>query len=111
MTVASDLAAAFAETELSVPVLMVRTGTVTRGFLDRGVAIANGAGVEAEHASDVLHIIKGSLAGHKTDDELRIGAEDADAIADADPLFVIRGAAAVRDDGTMEHLVVAEETL
>lgn len=108
MSVSSDLAAAFAEISLTVPVRFARTGAVTRGFLDRGVAIATGAGMEMEHASDVLHVVKGALAGAHSDDELTIGAVGATDVADDDPTFVVRGDAALHDDGAFDHLIVAE---
>jgi len=111
VSVASDLDAAFAEISLTVPVLLVRTGATTRGFLDRGVAVAQLSGIEAERGTDVLHIKKGSLAGIRTDDELRIGETGAEAIVGTEPLFVHHGAAAMQDDGAFDHLMIAAEAL
>lgn len=107
MTFSQDLAAVFAETEATAPVQLVRTGATARGFVDVGVEIQSGD-ITIAGASDVLHLLRAALPGVRMDDQVRIGSVGAAAVAEDDPLYVVRGPVSMNDDGAFNHLAIVE---
>lgn len=110
MTLAQDLAAAFAETELTVPVQLVGTGALARGFFDVGLTMVSEVGLDDASDGQVLHLMRGALGSVKVEDQIRIGALGATAVSLSDPLYVFRLPATAQDDGAFDHLLVVPVT-
>lgn len=105
MSVASDLASAYQERELTVPV--VSGASSTRGFLDRSAAMEAGDGSRIQRAVDVLQLIHGSIPGLEIGATVVVGALGADAVAVGDPSFVVQDLAPI-GDGLEDHVFLAE---
>lgn len=105
MSVATDLASAYQERELTVP---VQAGALsTRGFLDRSAALEAGDGTRYQRAVDVLHVQHGALAGLAVDATLVVGQVGAATTVADDPTFVVQ-AIEPTGDGLEDLVVLAE---
>lgn len=107
MSLSTDLASAFAELELTVPLLF--GALEARGFVDRSAAVESTEGVQIQHSVDVLYLQRdtASALALVIDDEIRIGDPGA-LSAVGSPLFVIRDISPM-DDGMILRVIVAQE--
>jgi hypothetical protein len=71
MSLASDLASAFAEVPATVPVLF--GATVARGFFDRAGTIRKVGGVGVQLEKDTLYLPSDAIPGLVTDAEILVG--------------------------------------
>lgn len=72
MSLASDLASAFAEVDATVPVLFGATSA--RGFFDRAGTIRKQGGVGIQLEQDTLYLPSGAIPGLVADAEILVGA-------------------------------------
>lgn len=98
MTLASDLAGAFAELELTVP---VSYGAVSaRGFFDRAGTIRKVGGIGVQVETDTLYLAAGAIPGLAAETQITVGALG-DATADGGTLYLVAREPQLMDDGLM----------
>lgn len=98
MTLASDLASAFGELELTVPVSY--GGASARGFFDRKGTIRKVGGIGVQVQEDTLYLIADGIPGLVADTQIMVGELGA-ATADGGTLYLIAQEPQVLDDGML----------
>ena len=104
MSVVDDLAGAYAEREVTVPVRC--GGSSTRAFFNRAGGVVKVAGFPVPVQTDTLYLQRGSLDPDLAQEALvQVGQLGAESVLDSDPLYTVAEIRPWQDDLESEVLL------